>query len=178
MGPCSVKMTCLQSWKLSEVLLLKAFLSSEFDQTQVWGSTQVAIVILECVGHNMGHCSLLARRQWRKMSCQTLPLAALNSVDHVKSPVYIRNPVFCHCCNVSGSLTLFTAGSWAKLHEVVFLCKDANESFVESWWNEGSGGFYHRDCYQGVHATQQSKTVISLIRQPFNVHCQRLTKTR
>ena len=37
MGPCSLEMTCLQSQRLSEVLYLVAFLSSEFDRSLVWG---------------------------------------------------------------------------------------------------------------------------------------------
>ena len=48
---------------------------------------KVSMEIQECVGCNMGHCSFPAKRQWRKTSRQTLPPAALKSLDLIKLPI-------------------------------------------------------------------------------------------
>ena len=55
----------------------------------------------------------------------------------------------CHCIYTgsgSGLLTAFSEVSWVRLKEVASV-RDETRKFVGSLWDDGTRGFYHRECY-------------------------------
>ena len=138
-------MTCLQSLKLFEVFFSNVFLSSEFDWSRVSGSDHVSI-------HRKPRGSRLALIASKTTMEEDESSDSSTSNSKKCKPRKITclywNSCVCHCCDVNGALTSFTAVSWARLHEVACVRKVARWSFVKGQWNEGPHGFYHRECYK------------------------------